>query len=336
MARRRRNRGSRTLRTALVLVGVTVLGWWWLYSGDTATPEIDTTLGLGLRPALTTDRPEVVPDARPRPGVSEKGTDLDRTTTEPDGGLITGRAPSLIAAGKQALERNDPVAARTHFSEALELGAGGAAVVYLRAVLNRLGGETIFSERLFDNDPFTTAYVIQPGDNLVKIASANKVSADLLADVNYIPNKNMIRAGRRIKIIQGPFRAVVDKAAFSLDVYLGNTFVRHYKVGLGADGSTPSGEWRVATKLVNPTYYPPRGGEIRAADDPENPLGERWIGLEGVGGGAVGMLRYGIHGTVEPDSIGQSSSMGCIRMYNEDVEALYTYLVERHSTVTIR
>jgi len=121
-----------------------------------------------------------------------------------------------------------------------------------------------------------------------------------------------------------------------LDVYLGDAFVRQFKVGLGADDSTPTGEWRVATKLINPTYYPPRGGEIIAADDPKNPLGERWIGLVGVSGAAVDQERYGIHGTNDPDSIGKSVSMGCIRLPNEDVEALYTYLVETHSTVTVR
>jgi lipoprotein-anchoring transpeptidase ErfK/SrfK len=74
---------------------------------------------------------------------------------------------------------------------------------------------------------------------------------------------------------------------------------------------------------------------VIAADDPQNPLGERWIGLIGVSGGAVGQERYGIHGTIEPQSIGQSISLGCVRMYNEDVAQVYSYLVEKHSTVTI-
>ena len=67
-----------------------------------------------------------------------------------------------------------------------------------------------------------------------------------------------------------------------------------------------------------------------------NPLGERGIALEGLAGEALGQQRYGIHGTIEPESIGQEASLGCIRLFNEDVEELYTYLVEKHSTVIIR
>ena len=237
--------------------------------------------------------------------------------------------------GKQATTGGDLVAARAYFSEAVGLGADGADSLFLRAELTRIGTETIFSPRVFENDPHVTRYLIKAGDTLAKIAAENKVCSDLLAEINGIANKNLIRAGQAIKLIKGPFRTVINRKTFTLDVYLGSTFVRHYRVGLGADGSTPAGEWRVSTKLNNPTYYPPRGGKIVAADDPENPLGERWIGLQGVSGEAIGQLRYGIHGTIEPESIGKNASLGCVRMYNEDVEALYSYLVEKHSTVTI-
>ena len=251
-------------------------------------------------------------------------------------GATARRAESLLAAGRQAIGRNELVAARTYLSEAFSQTVEPSRASLLRAELARLGNETIFSARIFPNDPLIERYVIQPGDALGKIAKANKVSADLLAQVNQIRDKNRIRAGRTIKVVKGPFRAIIDKRAHSLDVYLGTTFVKHFKVGLGADDATPSGQWRVSVKLTNPTYYPPRGGRIITADDPENPLGERWIGLEGVGGEAAGQYRYGIHGTIEPESIGRNVSLGCIRMYNEDVEALYTYLIEKHSIVEVR
>ncbi len=242
---------------------------------------------------------------------------------------------SLVSVGRDALTRGDELAARRNLSAALKLEPTASDESFIRGELARLGRETILSPRIISGDPLVDRYVIQAGDLLAKIAVANKVSADLLASVNGIIDKDRIREGQTIKIVRGPFRAVVSKRTYVLDAYLGDTLVRQFQVGLGADDSTPTGEWRVSTKLMNPTYYPPRGGAIIAADDPKNPLGERWIGLIGISGAAVDQERYGIHGTNEPDSIGKSVSMGCIRMRNEDVETLYTYLVEAHSTVIV-
>jgi lipoprotein-anchoring transpeptidase ErfK/SrfK len=121
-----------------------------------------------------------------------------------------------------------------------------------------------------------------------------------------------------------------------MDIYLQDTFVRQYQVGLGANDSTPTGEWLVGTKLVNPTYYPPRGGRIISAGDPQNPLGEHWIELIGVSGAARGQSRYGIHGTIAPESIGKSESLGCIRLLNEDVAEVFTLLISKKSKVWVR
>ena len=340
MARRRRRRKSGSYLTFTILAAAIALSWWWLYAGNRPVAEIDPALALGPKPLLTTDRPEIVPEEDAAQEIPEKGASTG--PTDPKGKsngpnvLNVERARSLIEAGKQALSNQDPVAARSQFSEALTLIDNTDDAKFLRAELTRLSAETIFSQRIIRNDPLVTRYIIQPGDTLAKIASRHKISDDLLADINNIQNKNLIRSGQTLKIVRGPFHAVVTKKAFRLDVYLGTTFVHQYPVGLGLDGSTPEGKWRVRTKLVDPTYYPPRGGDIVAADDPQNPLGERWIALEGLSGEALRQQGYGIHGTIDPESIGRETSLGCIRLYNEDVHELYMYLVEKHSTVTIR
>jgi lipoprotein-anchoring transpeptidase ErfK/SrfK len=60
------------------------------------------------------------------------------------------------------------------------------------------------------------------------------------------------------------------------------------------------------------------------------------MGLEGTDGQAVGQRSYGIHGTIDPSSIGKQSSMGCIRLKNEDVEVVYKLLMAGKSTVIVR
>ena len=64
-----------------------------------------------------------------------------------------------------------------------------------------------------------------------------------------------------------------------------------------------------------------------AASDPKNPLGERWIGFYG---------EYGIHGTVEPESVGKRVSLGCVRMYEADVEEVFDLVVTGDSQVEVR
>jgi lipoprotein-anchoring transpeptidase ErfK/SrfK len=292
-------------------------------------------VALVSQPPLISDRPEIPPAGSIRTDVSEKGADSP-PADEPKPETEQERAERLMAAGKQALGQGDLIAARSYFSDAVQSGVAGPEATLLVGELNRLGNETVFSPRVFEGDVHSELYVIKTGDSLAKIANANKVSADLLAEINGIRDKNLIRAGQSIKLVKGPFHAVVDKSDFTLEIFLGKTLVKHFRVGLGADNSTPTGTWRVDNKLVNPTYYPPRGGDIVSADDPNNPLGEHWIGLTGVDGQALGQERYGIHGTNEPDTIGRNMSLGCIRMYNEDVAQVYKYLVEKHSTVLVK
>ena len=93
---------------------------------------------------------------------------------------------------------------------------------------------------------------------------------------------------------------------------------------------------RQNSKLIDPAWTNPRTGEHFDRLDPGNPIGDRWIGLEGIDEATRHMRGYGIHGTNEPQSISQQSSMGCIRMLAQDVEVIYEVLMERVSTVEIR
>lgn len=344
MARRRGRRSKWRVPGAVVAVvavvgGVYYVGFryrsWEPPKPSDAAPETDR----GAVPLLSTDRPD-----------SANGDSDETLTKMPERGALPwaddgaaesaapqpARALSLLKAARDASGRGDVLAARSHLSDALQEGLPPSQTIQARAELVKLGEETIFSSRVFPGDPFVETYVIRPGDSLAKIANAYAVTADLLARINGIEDKNRIRAGQNIKVIRGPFHVMVSRSTFDLDVYLQNTFIKHFKVGLGADQSTPLGEWIVETKLKNPTYHPPRGGQIIAADDPKNPLGERWIGLKGVAGEALGQERYGIHGTIEPDSIGRAVSMGCIRMHNADVELVFDMLVAGKSRVVTR
>ncbi|MEK6676566.1 MAG: L,D-transpeptidase family protein [Planctomycetota bacterium] len=330
------------------------LSWWVFLTADRSV-EATASRSLAARPILSASLQDSVPSpenpakkaepgsneeskppSNPNPPPSTESRPQQEVPSVPAPVSNASRITSLVVSAEEALSRNELIAARMRYQEAYDLQPQEPIRSRVRGELIRLGGETVLSPRIFENDSLTATYVLQPGDSLAKVAAQFKVTPDLLAALNGIADKNLVRAGQTIKVIQGPFSAMADKRAFLLEVYLDKTLVTEFKVGLGADGSTPTGKWQVSGKLVNPTYYPPRGGQIIAADDAKNPLGERWIGLVGIEGNAIGQERYGIHGTIEPGSIGKSTSMGCIRLKNEDVERLYMYLVEKHSTVTVK
>ena len=89
--------------------------------------------------------------------------------------------------------------------------------------------------------------------------------------------------------------------------------VKTYPVAVGADNSpSPTGSFVIVNRLTDPTYYH-KGTVI--GPGAENPLGNRWIGLNQKG--------YGIHGTNVQSSIGKAASHGCIRVGRKDLIDLF-------------
>jgi lipoprotein-anchoring transpeptidase ErfK/SrfK len=95
-----------------------------------------------------------------------------------------------------------------------------------------------------------------------------------------------------------------------------------YGVGVGRPGFEWSGTRHIANKREWPDWTPPPQMLKRRPDLPrhmeggiDNPLGARAMYL----GGTL----FRIHGSNEPDTIGQAVSSGCIRMTNDDVIDLY-------------
>jgi L,D-transpeptidase ErfK/SrfK len=102
-----------------------------------------------------------------------------------------------------------------------------------------------------------------------------------------------------------------------------------YPVSIGRmDWHSPLGQTRIIAKERNPSWYPPdsirkehaaRGDPLPKVvpPGPKNPLGEYKMRL------AVGDGTYEIHGTNNSVAVGLAVTHGCIRMYPEDVAALF-------------
>ena len=127
------------------------------------------------------------------------------------------------------------------------------------AVKNKLANlaeKWLFSRDVYESDKLTSYYLVQSGDLLAVIAKRYKVPYQALMEVNKIARPELLQAGRKIKVIDGPFNAVIYKSSFTMDLYLQNVYVKTYRVGLGKEQyDTPSGRWRVKKggKLDNKT-----------------------------------------------------------------------------------
>ncbi len=242
-----------------------------------------------------------------------------------------------LSAGLALLQRGELVAARNQLKGLVGAGLPATEERQARAALVEIARQLTFSPQVYTGDPTTETYVLRSGDLLTRVAKKFNITAEAIAMVNNLPDMNRVRAGQNLKVVHGPMHAVVRRGEHVLMVFLDDALIAEFPVGLGSGGKTPVGEWVVRDKLKNPTFFPPasHGGPVIHADDPKNPLGERWIGLDGLTGEAVGQVGFGIHGTIEPETIGKDMSLGCVRMHNADVEIVYNLLVEGQSRVRI-
>ncbi len=299
--------------------------------GSTAAPS-PLAAALEAEESTSQSTPQAQPSSQPqqRPG----------TTTAPAGAVT-----QALRAADAEVQRGRPSAARQILEGVLSSSMSASDASLALEALSALNSALLFGPSLYDNEPLTRAYVVQPGDSLSRIASREELGVDwrLIQRVNGIDNPSRIRLGQTLKLVSGPFHVIVDKSDYRLDLYHGDAerpgewrYIASYPVGLGEDDSTPTGSFavRANSRLINPHWVNPRTGQKFDADDPANPIGERWIGIEGLGADAI-KTGYGLHGTIEPESIGAQRSMGCIRLRDADVELLYELLLPG-SLVTIR
>ncbi|MES9955685.1 MAG: L,D-transpeptidase family protein [Sedimenticola sp.] len=173
-------------------------------------------------------------------------------------------------------------------------------------------------------------------DTLSDIARLNDLGYKEITDAN--PDVDPWLPGTDTEVIlpthfilpPGPREGVVINLA-ELRLYYypkGEKRVITHPLGIGREGwSTPTGRGRITRKQANPTWYPP--ASIRAEHEadgdplpavvkpgPDNPLGKYALYLSLPG--------YLIHGTHKPYGVGMRVSHGCIRLYPEDIESLFS------------
>ena len=181
----------------------------------------------------------------------------------------------------------------------------------------------------------TNIVIVAPKETLFDIAHKFDIGMFEMIEANPGIKPDKLKPGTQIIIPaehilpSAPREGIVLNLA-ELRIYFyhpNSNLVSTYPVGIGRVGwKTPIGTTKITKKREHPTWHPPES--IREAYEekgitlpdfvppgPKNPLGNYAMNLDWGG--------YLIHGTNQPTSVGLRSSSGCIRMYAEDIQALF-------------
>jgi len=194
----------------------------------------------------------------------------------------------------------------TQIAEAVNRAPVNASVEPTAASLEPVAGQEGLSLRQEDLREKVVAAVETPGHRNVK-ALAEPVEPEVTTeDV----------------AAQYPVYLTVDRSTFQLKLWEGLKLSKTYTIAVGAAGfETPTGEYSIANKAVDPTWSVPDSdwagdlaGKLVPGGAADNPLKARWLGIyDGAG----------IHGTDDTASLGSAASHGCVRMAVSDVIELY-------------
>jgi hypothetical protein len=288
--------------------------------------------GAGTQPARAA---ETMPASRPgNMAASAPGAFLSPEARQ---------AQRLYNDGLVTLGAGDLIGARARLSAALSSGNLPSELdTPCRTHLMEITQKVVFSPEVYPGDQDSYYYVLKSGDMLVKVVKREQlfVNEQAIQRINNIPDVRKLRAGQRIKLVKGPFDAIVTKHSYTLDLYHSGMFVKSYRIGLGLAGKTPVGKFKVKSggRVPQAPWTSPQGGKVVYFGQPGYPLGRSgfWIGLEAADEATPNLPGFGVHGTNEPDSIGRDASSGCIRLLDDDIEELFGLLYDGLSKVEVR
>jgi lipoprotein-anchoring transpeptidase ErfK/SrfK len=234
------------------------------------------------------------------------------------------RSPSeinaLLSQAKNLEAKGELAGAKGAYEKLLSDYSNSRDIMDWQKKIEELNIKLLFSSAV---TPGSMLYEIKAGDTLSGIAKQFNTTADLIKKSNNLA-ADKIFPQKKIKVWTAPFRISVDKSQNLLILETEGKVVKTYVVSTGKDNSTPAGVFKIVNKLDNPTWF--KAGAVVSAEDPGNILGTRWLGFDLPG--------YGIHGTMDPASLGSQVTLGCVRMSNADVEELYT-IVPLGTEVTV-
>ena len=238
--------------------------------------------------------------------------------------VLTAASPEAIKFLQDAeteLKKDQLVKARDLALKAIDSGMKEDNTGWDRAaeIITKANTSLITSDL---TSPEKQLYEVKKGDSLLKIAILFNTTIEAVQKSNKLDEADSnIHFGQTLHLYKGDWKIKVSKSRYKLCVYDGTKLFAVFGIGTGKQNRTPVGAFKISVKQRDPDWY--SKGKKYPYGSPENILGTRWMALKAQEGTNTTITGFGIHGTTEPDSIGKSTSNGCIRLKNEDVDMLF-------------
>ncbi len=118
----------------------------------------------------------------------------------------------------------------------------------VQALLSQLAGSVIYSTEPRLEPP----YLVQAGETLSDVAEKYDVPWQLLAKINGISHPDQVAAGQQLKVLRGPFSAVLDLNKRRLTLMLDRRYAGQFAIEFDPSLSVEAGQWTVNQKLLSP------------------------------------------------------------------------------------
>ena len=121
----------------------------------------------------------------------------------------------------------------------------------------------LYGKDVIKGDTLCSTYTVRPGDSLEVIGKKFKVPYEFLMEINKLAKPESLQVGQQLKVVNGPFHAIVSRSTFHDGPLPANNLCRSFKVGLGKD--------RVAKRRQACGVRPGRQNDKTKMDRPQRP-----------------------------------------------------------------
>jgi LysM repeat protein len=286
-----------------------------------ATPESVDSLGVDDAAATAAVEPITPTASTPETTANETTPDSATHAKAAEGSMFA----SVRVAVEGALDRGELAQALLLLSDWYgDPSLTPTESQEVNSLLGQLAGTVIYEGP--PEHRLEPAYLVKSGETLHDVAQKYDVPWQLLAKINRLTDPGSLQPGQELKVVRGPFSALVDLSERKLTLMLDRRYAGVFPIELDPSATLEEGQWKVDQKLLTPAGGGLYGSAASQGEDrslllsnPAAPSGEAIV----------------LRGPGNTDAASSAPAGRVIRLKSVDINDLYDILSEK-SRVTVR